>query len=254
MMEKMSLLTAAFAAMLVTAASGLAVIPALRRMHFGQTIKEIGPTWHAGKNGTPTMGGLTFYLGDVLGVGAGYAVLAICSPALMDGYFSVQSITLYICLLTAFAFGAVGFVDDYIKVVKKRNLGLRARAKIVAQVLITAAFLCALTLNGTLTTYVTLPVLGTVDFGYAFYPVSFLLIIGMVNAVNLTDGIDGLSSSVTFVVMLGFLFVASFLGNTAVEIRAACFWAVPWWPRLTAYAGRSCLSSSAWCIWLRQAA
>ena len=157
MMEKMSLLTAAFAAMLVTAASGLAVIPALRRMHFGQTIKEIGPTWHAGKNGTPTMGGLTFYLGDVLGVGAGYAVLAICSPALMDGYFSVQSITLYICLLTAFAFGAVGFVDDYIKVVKKRNLGLRARAKIVAQVLITAAFLCALTLYGTLTTYVTLP-------------------------------------------------------------------------------------------------
>ena len=112
-------------------------------------------------------------------------------------------------------------MDDYIKVVKKRNLGLRARAKIVAQVLITAAFLCALTLNGTLTTYVTLPVLGTVDFGYAFYPVSFLLIIGMVNAVNLTDGIDGLSSSVTFVVMLGFLFVASFLGNTAVALFAA---------------------------------
>lgn len=124
----------------------------------------------------------------------------------------------------------------------------------MAQVLITAAFLCALTLNGTLTTYVTLPVLGTVDFGYAFYPISFLLIIGMVNAVNLTDGIDGLSSSVTFVVMLGFLFVASFLGNTAVALfaaaiavavqafspgiftrqkpswatRAACFWGAPW--------------------------
>ena len=221
MMEKMSLLTAAFTAMLVTAVSGFAIIPALHRMHFGQTIKEIGPTWHAGKNGTPTMGGLTFYLGDVLGVAAGYAVLVLCAPALMGGYFSVQSITLYICILTAFAFGAVGFVDDYIKVVKKRNLGLRARAKIVAQVLITAAFLCALTLNGTLTTYVTLPVLGTVDFGYAFYPISFLLIIGMVNAVNLTDGIDGLSSSVTFVVMLGFLFVASFLGNTAVALFAA---------------------------------
>lgn len=70
------------------------------------------------KNGTPTMGGLTFYLGDVLGVAAGYAVLVLCAPALMGGYFSVQSITLYICILTAFAFGAVGFVDDYIKVVK----------------------------------------------------------------------------------------------------------------------------------------
>ena len=144
MMEKMSLLTAAFTAMLVTAVSGFAIIPALHRMHFGQTIKEIGPTWHAGKNGTPTMGGLTFYLGDVLGVAAGYAVLVLCAPALMGGYFSVQSITLYICILTAFAFGAVGFVDDYIKVVKKRNLGLRARAKIVAQVLITAAFLLSL--------------------------------------------------------------------------------------------------------------
>ena len=87
MMEKMSLLTAAFTAMLVTAVSGFAIIPALHRMHFGQTIKEIGPTWHAGKNGTPTMGGLTFYLGDVLGVAAGYAVLVLCAPALMGGYF-----------------------------------------------------------------------------------------------------------------------------------------------------------------------
>lgn len=222
MMEKMSLLTAAFTAMLVTAVSGLFIIPALHRMHFGQTIKEIGPTWHAGKNGTPTMGGLTFYLGDVLGVAAGYAVLVLCAPLLMNGFASVQSVTLYICLLTAFAFGAVGFVDDYIKVVKKRNLGLRARAKIVAQVLITAAFLCALVLNGTLTTYVTLPVFGTVDFGYAFYPVSFLLIIGMVNAVNLTDGIDGLCSSVTTVYMIVFSVIAALLGAFGHQLLAYC--------------------------------
>ena len=73
-MEKFAFLTAAFGAMLITAASGLIIVPALRRLHFGQTIKEIGPTWHAGKNGTPTMGGLTFYLGVLVGVVAGRCV------------------------------------------------------------------------------------------------------------------------------------------------------------------------------------
>lgn len=112
-------------------------------------------------------------------------------------------------------------MDDYIKVVKKRNLGLMARYKIVAQVLITGAYLSSLYLNGTLSTIVTLPLLGAVDFGWFFYVLSFLLIIGMVNAVNLTDGIDGLASSVTFVVMMGFMFIASLLGNTTMALFAA---------------------------------
>lgn len=161
-MEKYALMAAAFGALAITAASGLLIIPALRRLHFGQTIKEIGPTWHQGKNGTPTMGGLTFYLGVLVGVVLGYTVLALSVPSLLGGWLSGTSVSLFIGVLTAYAFGLVGFVDDYIKVVKKRNLGLMARYKIVAQVLITGAYLSSLYLNGTLSTIVTLPLLGAV--------------------------------------------------------------------------------------------
>ncbi len=220
-MERIALLTAAFGAMILTAVSGFFIIPALHKLHFGQTIKEIGPTWHQGKNGTPTMGGLTFYLGCLLGVVLGYAALALSVPEVLGGWASQATVQLLVSLLTAYAFGLVGFVDDYIKVVKKRNLGLKARYKIVAQILITGAFLASLELNGTLNTAVSLPVVGVVDFGYLYYVVSFLLIIGMVNAVNLTDGIDGLASSVTFVCMLGFMFISSWVGHTDMALFAA---------------------------------
>lgn len=220
-MGRFAFIAAAFGALLVTASSGFFLIPALRRLHFGQTIKEIGPTWHADKNGTPTMGGLMFYLGILFGITLGYGALALSAQDILGGMASPQSITLYIAVLTSIAFGLVGFVDDYIKVVKKRNLGLMARYKIVAQILITAAFLASLHLNGRLSTVVPLPFFGNVDFGIFFYPISFLLIIGMVNAVNLTDGIDGLASSVTFVAMLGFVFAASLLGHTTIALFCA---------------------------------
>ncbi len=220
-MEKYALMAAAFGALLITAASGIVIIPALRKMKFGQTIKEIGPTWHQGKNGTPTMGGLMFYLGDLIGVVLGYTVLALSVPELLGGWMSNTSVSLLIGVLTAYAFGFVGFVDDYIKVVKKRNLGLKARYKIIAQILITGAYLASLHLSGMLSTVVTLPLFGAVDFGWTFYVISYLLIIGMVNAVNLTDGIDGLASSVTFIVMMGFMFISSLLGNTTMALFAA---------------------------------
>ena len=96
------------------------------------------------------MGGLTFYLGVLVGVVLGYTVLALSVPSLLGGWLSGTSVSLFIGLLTAYAFGPVGFVDDYIKVVK-RNLGLSARAKIVAQVLITGGVpVLRCTLNGTL--------------------------------------------------------------------------------------------------------
>lgn len=220
-MEKYALMAVAFGSLLVTAVSGFVIIPALRKMKFGQTIKEIGPTWHQGKNGTPTMGGLMFYIGVLVGLVLGYTVLAISVPELLNGWMSSTSISLLISVLTAYAFGFVGFVDDYIKVVKKRNLGLKARYKIIAQILITGAYLMSLHLSGTLSTVVTLPFFGAVDFGWTFYVISYLLIIGMVNAVNLTDGIDGLASSVTFIVMMGFMFISSLLGNTTMALFAA---------------------------------
>lgn len=220
-MEQTALLAASLGAMLLTAGSGLVLVPALRRLHFGQTIKEIGPTWHQGKNGTPTMGGLMFYLGVLFGVALGYALVAVNVPELTNGLFSPQTTQLIITVLTAYAFGVVGLADDYIKVVKKRNLGLEARYKIIGQIFITGAFLLSMQINGTLTTIVNLPVFGGVDFGLLYYPISFFLIIGMVNAVNLTDGIDGLAASVTFVSMLGFMFIAGWLGNLEMALFAA---------------------------------
>ncbi len=216
-----AMIVACFVALILTSVTGFFIVPALRKLKFGQTIKEIGPSWHASKNGIPTMGGLMFYIGSLMGVVFGYLVLAVNAAPLMGSMFSKTTVSLYIVVLTTIAFGATGFVDDYIKVVKKRNLGLRARYKIFAQALITVGFLWSMHINGTLTTVIELPFVGLVDFGLFFYPIAAILIIGIVNAVNLTDGIDGLASFVTFIVMLGFIFICNVLGNITMAIFAA---------------------------------
>ncbi len=216
-----ALIVAGFAALIITALSGFVIIPALRKLKFGQTIKEIGPKWHAAKNGIPTMGGMMFYIGTLFGIVFGYMVLTLGATSFIGELASQSMIALYIAVLTSIAFGAVGFLDDYIKVVKKRNLGLKARYKIFAQIFITAAFLASLYINGATSTTVNLPFFGAIDFGVFYYIISFFLIIGVVNAVNLTDGLDGLASSVTFVVMLGFLFISSILGNVGAALFAA---------------------------------
>ncbi len=204
----------------VSAFSGFLIVPALRRLKFGQTIKEIGPNWHKDKNGTPTMGGFMFYIGSLVGMLAGYGLLFFDLPELMGDLYSKQAITLYICALTSYAFGFIGFLDDYIKVVKKRNLGLKAIQKIIMQILVTAGMLISFYANGDITTLVQLPFIGTIDLGIFFYPLAFIIIIGMVNAVNLTDGIDGLASTVTFIAMLGFVFISSVFGNITVAVFA----------------------------------
>ena len=176
---------------------GRGLVPALRALKAGQSIREVGPKWHQGKAGTPTMGGIVFILSSLL--------------CIVTGWYAMRETGDYkhlLVLALALMFGLIGFADDFIKVVKKRNLGLMARYKIVAQVLITGAYLSSLYLNGTLSTIVTLTLLGAVDFGWFFYVLSFLLIIGMVNAVNLTDGIDGLATGVTLPVMLFFTLVS----------------------------------------------
>ncbi len=216
-----SLLVAALLAFAISAFSGFIIVPALRRLKFGQTIKEIGPNWHADKNGTPTMGGFMFYIGSLIGICTGYGILFLDLPELLGPFYSQQAITLYIAALSSYAFGFVGFLDDYVKVVKKRNLGLKAMHKIVMQSLITLGMLISFYANGTSTTIVHLPFIGTLDFGIFYYPIAFVLIIGIVNAVNLTDGIDGLASTVTFIVMLGFVFISSVFGNITVALFAA---------------------------------
>lgn len=211
------LIAAAISAFAITALSGCFVIPALRKLHFGQTIREDGPTWHNKKQGTPTMGGLCFIFGILLSCGLVYAGFQRYAADLL-GIIQVRAAML--ALFLAFGSGLIGFLDDYIKVVKHRNLGLLAWQKLVMQVAVTGCFMAGLQMQGLLTTVVMLPFVGAVDLGVAFYPIAFLGIIFLVNAVNLTDGLDGLCSCVTFVSMLGYLLAASMLSFYHVAVLA----------------------------------
>ena len=137
----------------------------------------------------------------------------------------------------ALAFAFLGFVDDYIKVVKKRNLGLTAGQKMVMQILIAAIYLIILYLAGDTSTVLRIPFIGSLDLGLFYYPVAlFILIVGTVNAVNLTDGIDGLAGSVTFIASCYPSMKCSFLRWLSpvrcwvfwfgISIRQRCLWAI----------------------------
>ena len=219
-MVRISFLVATFAAFLVTALSGYVVIPWLRKLKYGQTINEIGPTWHQTKQGTPTMGGLMFFLGTIVGVAFGYYLLLSSEPTFLQETYQNQSLSLLISVMTALSFGVIGFLDDYIKVVKKRNLGLTEKQKLVLQFSVTVIFLVAQYLIGHINTAITIPWYGSFDLGLFYYPIVFAGITFMVNAVNLTDGVDGLCSSVTFVVALGFFMISASYGYYSNSIFA----------------------------------
>lgn len=202
----------------VTAILGLVLIPKLRLLKFGQSIREDGPKWHQGKQGTPTMGGLMFIGGAILAVIAGYITLLIVrEPADLD---SIHLVRLFGGLLMALLNGLVGFIDDYIKVVKKRNLGLKARQKLIFQVLIAALYLAALYIGGDRSTITYVPFLGEWDLGWFYYPIMGILIVGIINSVNLNDGIDGLCGSVTFVVGIFFMAATCLTGLLGMNILA----------------------------------
>ena len=229
-MIRISFLITGVLAFFITAVSGFVLIPWLKKVKFGQTIKEIGPTWHRTKQGTPTMGGLMFYLGSFLGICAGLSLLMKDLQTITGGVYTNHIIS----MLTALGFGFIGFVDDYIKVVKKRNLGLKAAYKIFGQIFVTAAFLYGQYYIGHVSTYIQIPFVNIgFELGYFYYVVAFLGIIFMVNAVNLTDGIDGLCSSVSFVVALGFMFISAAYGYYtnaifSIAVAGACAGFLAW--------------------------
>ena len=232
-MIRLSFVIAATVAFLVTALSGYAIIPWLKRLKYGQTINEVGPTWHNSKQGTPTMGGLMFAFGMLAGITAAVIPLMESIKELIDPLYSTQNLSLIFSMLACFGYGAIGFVDDYIKVVKKRNLGLKARYKIFGQIFVTALFLVAQNYIGHISTLVNIPMFGWVELGYLYYPIVFIGIIFMVNAVNLTDGIDGLCASVTFVVALGFMVISAAYGfytNAlfSISLAGACCGFLVW--------------------------
>lgn len=179
----------------VTALLGWWMIPFLHKLKFGQTIREVGPSWHKNKQGTPTMGGLMFIAGIC-------AAVCACVPVYysMGGQeTALMTVKVFGGLGMALGYGAIGFMDDYIGVVKKRNLGLTERQKLILQFLVAAAYLFTLYLAGEDTATV-IPFVGRVDLGLFYYPLAAVLIVGLTNAVNFTDGIDGLDATVTLLV------------------------------------------------------
>ena len=224
------MLITAVVAFLVTSLLGGFLVPYLKKLKYGQTIKEIGPTWHQQKQGTPTMGGIMFVVGLLAAVTVGLLTLFILEDF---NVVKVQFIRVFAGCAMALAYGMMGFVDDYIKVVKKRNLGLRAREKLLIQFLISIGYLYVLEVSGGVSTLVDITFLGQFDLGWFYYPLMMFIIIGTTNAVNLTDGVDGLAGSVTFIVSVGFLAIAaklqfSYVSILAVALAASCLGFLVW--------------------------
>ena len=176
--------------MLVTAR----LIPLLKHRQFGQFIREEGPQAHLSKAGTPTMGGIAFIIG---------ITVAIVASMFMKGSMTTEKIAI---LLSMFAFGAIGFIDDYNKVAKKQNEGLTPKQKLILQVVFGVAL--AIFMMAKAGTTMLIPFFGkTVDFGIMYIPFVVFIEVAMANAVNLTDGLDGLASSTSSIVACTFAIV-----------------------------------------------
>ena len=197
---------------LISAIAGFFLIPYLKKLHFGQTILEIGPAWHKSKEGTPIMGGFMFILGTLIGTLIGFCLLKSFSKTIELPDFSKPQRLLY-GVLFALSCSLIGFIDDYIKAIKKRNLGLRSKQKLILQFFFGSLYLLALYYSGDTSTAIYFPFFGNVDFGLFYYPLMLLFMTFLVNAVNLTDGVDGLCGSVTAIAALSMLMVCVSLGE-----------------------------------------
>ncbi len=224
-MKDLTIIISAIIAFAITLISGYFVIPYLRKLKFGQTILDEGPNWHKSKQGTPTMGGIMIVFGVIVAlvISIVYSIIAK-NDLYLELKIDSQLIKLIAGVLMALCMCAIGFVDDYIKVVKKRNLGLTARQKTFLQLLVAALYLLTLNLSGMETLYVPF-VEKTIDitsgFGLVFWPIALCFIYGFTNAVNLTDGIDGLASSVTLVVACAFMLASGYLNIASNNVLCA---------------------------------
>ncbi len=207
-------LTAMVAAFLLTALSARILIPKLKSMKLGQQILDIGPRWHKSKEGTPTMGGLSFIIASLIV----FSVLAVVMAANGATEGLEKAI---IVMLMATVNGAIGVVDDLTKFKNHRNEGLTASQKYLLQLLAAGLFLAAMKLTGNLSTSLAIPFVGVeLELGIFYYIFSILLITGIINSVNLTDGIDGLASSVTLAVGAFFAVAAFALGMLPEAVMA----------------------------------
>lgn len=190
------------ATLILTVIFGFILLPILRHFKLGQPIRAEGPVWHKTKEGTPTMGGMCFILAFLLSV-AGYAVYR----ALRDE--GRELVPLALAVLYALGNAAIGFIDDYCKLIRKQNEGLSESQKLLLQLVLAAAFLAMLRATGHLETSLRIPFTDyRLELSWFSYPVYLLVMLGVVNATNLTDGLDGLASSVCATVAAFMLLLA----------------------------------------------
>lgn len=188
-------------ALLAVAVLGYVGIPMLKKLHAQQSIREDGPQNHQVKAGTPTMGGLFILLGLIISV----------------LLFVPYGAPLWIMLLLTVGHGALGFFDDFIKAVKKRNLGLTAKQKLLGQMILAGIFAYVANTVIGLPTELWVPIAKvSIPMGFWYYPFIFLIIVGTTNAVNLTDGLDGLAAGTTAISAMAFSVVAIMVDNATV--------------------------------------
>ncbi len=188
---------------------GYLLLPVLRALKAGQSIREIGPTWHNYKAGTPMMGGLMFIFASI--------ILLLCNIPVMEDY------TVFFVLALSLCFGFVGFLDDFTKIKFKRNLGLTSIQKALLQMAVSAVFLYAMYKTGSMSTNLYIPFFNV---SFELHPIVYIffamfVMVGCVNSVNLTDGVDGLSSSVTLPVMVFFTAASVALGRYDLALLPA---------------------------------
>ncbi len=193
----------------LSAAIGYLLLPILRALKAGQSIREVGPTWHNNKAGTPMMGGLMFIFTAIL-------CLLVSIPAMKD--YSV-----FYVLALGLCFGLVGFLDDFFKLKFKRNLGLTSIQKALLQMAVSAIYLYLLLKQGIMTSDLYIPFANVT---FHIHPIAYIffamfVMVGCVNAVNLTDGVDGLCGSVTVPVMVFFTAVGIGMGKFDLALLPA---------------------------------
>lgn len=206
-------LVTALLSFVIAGVSGIFLVPFLHKIKFGQPIKTVdGPKWHEKKQGTPTMGGFMFIISTVLTSVAGYWIyrwktgVDTTDKASFKPFYLLLAVVLF-----SVAFGVIGFIDDYTKVARKNNDGLTPWQKIAIQLVVSVGFLAAIHFFGDGATSIDLGFWRSPSLGIFYYILMIPVIIYLTNAVNLTDGVDGLCGSVTFVAMLIFTVCCSIL-------------------------------------------
>ena len=214
---------AAVVAFAISFALGYVVIPFLHKLKFGQTILEIGPKWHKNKQGTPTMGGILFIVGTLVAFG----VVVLIDKLLGGDIIGMNEIVaksmnvkVWGGLIMAIGFAFIGFLDDYIKVVKKRNMGLTILQKTVLQIALMGGYLLTLYINDP-TGSMFIPFVGMIETKIFFWVIGVGVIYCTTNAVNFTDGIDGLCGSVTVTAAVSFIVVGALRNCLGVSLLAA---------------------------------